>query len=94
MIAAAPRGSLPSLPDMYIRKMAVGPRVRGKISLQRPFAAHVRAIARAFVRMVAAVTAIVLDRARPHDLLDEVPACFLQQIDLLDDPALPPVLLG
>jgi len=27
-------------------------------------------------------------------LLDEVPACFLQQIDLLDDPALPPVLLG
>ena len=28
MIAAAPRGSLPSLPDMYMRKMAVGPRAR------------------------------------------------------------------
>ena len=29
MIAASPRGSMPSLPDMYMRKMAVGPRARG-----------------------------------------------------------------
>ena len=39
MIAAAPRGSLPSLPDMYMRKMAVGPRARGSISLSSPVAA-------------------------------------------------------
>src|SRR5262249_19279148 len=44
MIAAAPRGSLPSLPEMYMRKMAVGPVVRGKISLSRPVGENVRAI--------------------------------------------------
>ena len=33
MIAASPRGSMPSLPDMYMRKMAVGPRARGAIEL-------------------------------------------------------------
>ena len=43
MIAAAPRGSMPSLPDMYMRKMAVGPRARGTISLDRPVGDNVRA---------------------------------------------------
>ena len=31
MIAASPRGTMPSLPDMYMRKMAVGPVARGHI---------------------------------------------------------------
>jgi fructose-1,6-bisphosphatase II len=74
MIVAAPRGSLPSLPDMYMRKMAVGPRVRGKISLERPVGENVRAIADAFGRMVNDVTAIVLDRPRHHDLIEEIRA--------------------
>src|SRR5919202_6193895 len=33
MIAVAERGSLLNLPDMYMRKMAVGPRARGSIDL-------------------------------------------------------------
>jgi len=74
MIAAAPRDSMPSLPDMYMRKMAVGPRARGKISLERPVGDNVRAIAEAFGRMVNDVTAIVLDRPRHHDLIEEIRA--------------------
>ena len=74
MIAAAPRGSMPSLPDMYMRKMAVGPRARGTISLDRPVGDNVRAIAEAFGRMVNDVTAIVLDRPRHHDLIEEIRA--------------------
>jgi fructose-1,6-bisphosphatase II len=74
MIAAAPRGSMPSLPDMYMRKMAVGPRARGKISLSSPVADNIRAIAEAFDRMVNDVTAIVLDRPRHHDLIEEIRA--------------------
>jgi fructose-1,6-bisphosphatase II len=72
MIAAAPRGSMPSLPDMYMRKMAVGPRVRGKISLTDPVGDTIRSIADAFGRMVNDVTAIVLDRPRHHDLIEEI----------------------
>jgi fructose-1,6-bisphosphatase II len=72
MIAASPRGSMPSLPDMYMRKMAVGPRARGTISLTQPVGDNVRAIADAFGRMVNDVTAIVLDRPRHHDLIEEI----------------------
>jgi fructose-1,6-bisphosphatase II len=72
MIAAAPRGSMPSLPDMYMRKMAVGPRARGKIDLTLPVGDNVRAIADAFGRMVNDVTAIVLDRPRHHDLIEDI----------------------
>ena len=74
MIAASPRGSMPSLPDMYMRKMAVGPRARGTISLDRPVGDNVRSIAEAFGRMVNDVTAIVLDRPRHHDLIEEIRA--------------------
>jgi fructose-1,6-bisphosphatase II len=72
MIASGPRGSFPTLPDMYMRKMAVGPVVRGKIDLRRPVAENVQAIADAFGRRVADITTIVLDRPRHHDLIEEI----------------------
>jgi fructose-1,6-bisphosphatase II len=72
MIAASPRGSMPSLPDMYMRKMAVGPRARGKIDLTRPVGDNIRAIADAYGRMANDITAIVLDRPRHHDLIEEI----------------------
>jgi len=84
MIAASPRGSLPSLPDMYMRKMAVGPRARGTISLDRPVGDNVRSIAEAFGRMVNDVTAIVLDRPRHHDLIEEIRAAGAR-IKLIQD---------
>jgi len=74
MIAASPRGTMPSLPDMYMRKMAVGPPARGRISLTEPVGDNVRAIADAFGRMVNDITAIVLDRPRHHDLIEEIRA--------------------
>ncbi len=72
MVVAAPRGEIPSLPDMYMRKMAVGPRARGAIDLHRPVAENIRSIADAFERMVNDITAIVLDRPRHHDLVEEI----------------------
>jgi fructose-1,6-bisphosphatase II len=84
MIAAAPRGSMPSLPDMYMRKMAVGPRARGRIELSRPVGENVRSIADAFGRMVNDITAIVLDRPRHHDLIEEIRAAGAR-IKLIQD---------
>jgi fructose-1,6-bisphosphatase II len=72
MVAASPRGTMPSLPDMYMRKMAVGPRAVGKISLQDPVGDNIRSIAESFGRMVNDITAIVLDRPRHHDLIEEI----------------------
>jgi fructose-1,6-bisphosphatase II len=72
MIPVGDPGTLPRLPQMYMRKMAVGPQARGQIDLRSPVADNVRAIAEAFGRNTNDVTAIVLDRPRHHDLVEEL----------------------
>jgi fructose-1,6-bisphosphatase/sedoheptulose 1,7-bisphosphatase-like protein len=61
-----------TLPDMYMRRMAVGPRAKGSIDLRRPVGENIQAIATAFGRNVNDVTTIVLDRPRHHDLIEEI----------------------
>jgi fructose-1,6-bisphosphatase II len=84
MIAAAPRGSMPSLPEMYMRKMAVGPVARGRIALGDSVGDNIRSIADAFGRMVNDITAVVLDRPRHHDLIEEIRAAGAR-IKLIQD---------
>ena len=72
MIAVGERGAFPRLPNIYMRKMAVGPVARGAIDLLRPVAENIRAIAEAFGRNPNDITAIVLDRPRHHDLIEEI----------------------
>jgi fructose-1,6-bisphosphatase II len=84
MIAVGEPGSLQTLPDMYMRKMAVGPVARGKIDLLSPVAENVQAIAEAFGRRVGDITTIVLDRPRHHDLIEEIRAAGAR-IKLIQD---------
>jgi fructose-1,6-bisphosphatase II len=72
MVAVGEPGSYQTLPDMYMRKMAVGPKARGAIDLRRPVGDNIRAIADAFGRMVNDITTIILDRPRHHDLIEEI----------------------
>jgi fructose-1,6-bisphosphatase II len=72
MVAVCDPGSFQTLPDRYMRKMAVGPKARGAIDLGQPVGDNIRAIAEAFGRMVNDVTTIVLDRPRHHDLIEEI----------------------
>ena len=74
MIAIGESGSFPRLPQMYMRKIAVGPVGRGKIDLSKPVGENVRALAEAFGRRPNDITAIVLDRPRHHDLIEEIRA--------------------
>jgi fructose-1,6-bisphosphatase II len=84
MIAVGEPGRLLTLPDMYMRKLAVGPLARGKIDLLRPVAENIEAIADAFGRRVNDVTTIVLDRPRHHDLIEEIRAAGAR-IKLIQD---------
>ena len=84
MIAVGDGGSFPSLPQMYMRKMAVGPVVRGKIDLRLPVGDNIRAIADAFGRNTNDITSIVLDRPRHHDLVEEIRAAGAR-IKLIQD---------
>ena len=74
MLAVGEADSLARLPNMYMRKMAVGPTARGRIDLARPVGDNVRAIAEAFGRNTQDLTTIVLDRPRHEDLVDEIRA--------------------
>jgi fructose-1,6-bisphosphatase II len=74
MIAVGESASFPRLPQMYMRKIAVGPVGRGKIDLSKPVGDNVRALAEAFGRRPNDITAIVLDRPRHHDLIEEIRA--------------------
>src|SRR5207237_10317649 len=84
MIAVGDPGSLLELPQMYMRKMAVGPVARGRIDLGRPIAENIQAIADAFGRRPNDITTIVLDRPRHHDLIEEIRA-FGARIKLIQD---------
>jgi fructose-1,6-bisphosphatase II len=72
MLAVGDPGTVPRLPQMYMRKMAVGPTARGRIDLAKSVSENVRGIAEAFGRNTNDVTAIVLDRPRHHDLIEEL----------------------
>ncbi|MDQ3890195.1 MAG: fructose-bisphosphatase class II family protein [Actinomycetota bacterium] len=72
MIAVGDAGAFPRLPNMYMRKIAVGPVARGCIDLGRSVGENVKAIAGAFGRNVNDVTTIVLDRPRHHDLIEDL----------------------
>src|SRR5688572_14497296 len=74
MLAVAPEAALLQLPDMYMRTISVGPRARGVIDLDRPVADNVRAVAESFDRQPIDITALVLDRPRHHDLVEELRA--------------------
>ena len=84
MIAVGPPDSLLRLPDMYMRRMAVGPRARGRIDLARPIADNIDAIADSFDRNVNDITTLVLDRPRHHDLIEEIRAAGAR-IKLIQD---------
>jgi fructose-1,6-bisphosphatase II len=84
MIAVGEPRSLQTLPDMYMRKMAVGPVARGTIDLRRPAAENIEAIAGAFGRQVGDITTIILDRPRHHDLIEEIRAAGAR-IKLIQD---------
>jgi fructose-1,6-bisphosphatase II len=84
MIAVGEPGSLQTLPDMYMRKLAVGPLARAAIDLRKPVAENIQGIAEAFGRSVNDVTTIVLDRPRHHDLIEEIRAAGAR-IKLIQD---------
>ncbi len=67
-----PADSMRRLPDMYMRSMAVGPRARAAIDLHRSATENLHAVATAFERNVGDITSLVLDRARHHDLIEEI----------------------
>ncbi len=72
VLAVAPRNCLLHAPDMYMDKIAVGPKAAGCINLDDPIESNVRNVARALGKEVEDIVAIVLDRPRHEHIIKEL----------------------
>ncbi len=59
-------------PCVYMEKLAVGPEAAGKVSLEQSATDNIRAVAEAKGESVRDVTAVILDRPRHAELIEEV----------------------
>ncbi len=72
VIAIAPQGCLLHAPDMYMDKIAVGPKAAGKINIDAPVKENLKAVASAMDRKVEDLTVVILDRERHAKIIKEV----------------------
>ncbi|SMQ63782.1 fructose-1,6-bisphosphatase II [Bacillus sp. OV166] len=72
VIAVASRGSLLHAPDMYMKKIAVGPKAKGAINLNLSFTENMISVARALGKDVSNLKVMIQDRERHKGLIDEV----------------------
>lgn len=72
VIAMAERGHLLHAPDIYMDKIAVGPHAKGVIDLDKSPTKNLIAIANAKGVYVEDLTAVVLERPRHHNLVEEI----------------------
>jgi fructose-1,6-bisphosphatase II len=72
VLAIAPKGHLLHAPDMYMEKLAVGPALAGKLSIQDPIRYTVEKAALALGKPVSDLTVILLDRDRHNELTREL----------------------
>ena len=72
VMAIAPRGCLLHAPDMYMDKIAVGPRAKGCIDIDAPVKENLARVAKALNREIADLNVVVLDRERHADIIREV----------------------
>ena len=72
VIAIAPKGCLLHAPDMYMDKIAVGPRAKGCIDINAPVKENLARVAKALDCEIADLNVVVLDRERHADIIREV----------------------
>lgn len=71
VLAVAPHGCLLHAPDMYMDKICVGPRAKGRISLDASVTENLHNVAEAMDREVSDLTVVVLDRPRHEKIIRE-----------------------
>ncbi|RQD70758.1 MAG: class II fructose-bisphosphatase [Tindallia sp. MSAO_Bac2] len=71
VIAMAPRGCLLNAPDMYMDKLAVGPKAAPYVHLEAPVADNLKATAGALGKSIQDLTVAILNRDRHAGIIEE-----------------------
>lgn len=69
VVAMAPRGCLLNAPDMYMEKIAVGPKAAEKVHLDAPIHENLKATAEALDKSISDLTVTILDRPRHEEII-------------------------
>lgn len=72
VIAVAERGTLLHAPDMYMEKIAVGPKAKGVIDLNVTLTENMKAVAQALGKNISELTVMIQDRPRHDHLVQQV----------------------
>ena len=71
VLAIAPKGCLLHAPDMYMEKICVGPRGKGRIDINASVTENLRRLAEGMERDISDLTVVVLDRERHEKIIRE-----------------------
>lgn len=72
VIAAAEAGGLLHAPDMYMKKIAVGPAAAGKVDVEAPLLENMKAVARAQGKTLGELHVMIQERERHQTLIAQV----------------------
>jgi fructose-1,6-bisphosphatase II len=72
VLAVARKGSLLHAPDMYMEKIAVGPKAKGCINIDLSLSENMKAVAAAIGKEVHELTVMIQDRPRHEKLIQQV----------------------
>lgn len=72
VVAVAPKGCLLHAPDTYMKKIAVGPRAKGVVDINKSTRENIENVAKALGKNVEDITVTVIDRPRHKDLVQEI----------------------
>ncbi|MGG0454486.1 class II fructose-bisphosphatase [Priestia megaterium] len=72
VIAVSKKGSLLHAPDMYMKKIAVGPKAKGCIDINAPLTENMKSVAKALGKDVKELTVMIQDRSRHNELIKQV----------------------
>ncbi|PLR80216.1 class II fructose-bisphosphatase [Bacillus sp. V33-4] len=72
VVAVSAKGSLLHAPDMYMKKLAVGPKAKGHINIQMSLTENMISVAKALGKDLSEVTVMIQDRPRHDDLIRQV----------------------
>lgn len=71
VVAVAPKGCLLHAPDMYMQKIAAGPKGVGVIDITAPLEVNIYNLAKALGKDVTEITVTMLDRPRHQEFIDK-----------------------
>lgn len=74
ILAVAPKGCLLHAPDMYMYKMATGPKAKGHVDIDKPIQENLEILSRVLDKKLGDITVAILDRDRHSRVVEEVRA--------------------